>query len=253
MAEPENKEDRSNNARDPFPATRNSIIVGATEKSNEAWTRLLEAYREPIRIVLRRQLGRVSEDDVHDFFCYIRTQDKFLREFKTVGTPRTFRKYIQRWARNWARTSRRDGKIQSAGEDDLNLLEIPTEDNQVDEADERQWEQALLRSIIDGFSKDCTQAQAENLQLVLRRYGLLGGREMTPKELAKATGRSESAVSVAIHRTMNQLKRRLGLTAQITSRHALDTHEGVSSLVARASELNPDFGADLDAATPETD
>ena len=78
--------------RDPFPATRWSLIqrAGGHEHSvdrDEDWRQLFLAYRLPIECVLRRQLpGDALADAVAEFFSYLFEHRLLQRVDRSVGS-----------------------------------------------------------------------------------------------------------------------------------------------------------------------
>ncbi len=228
---------------DPFPSTTWTVVRDATGPDpvvrEEAWRRLIEAYRSPIEAIIRRHVWRrnACEEVVNDFWTYLCTENVLPR----IDPRRSFRAYIQVVARNYARHAM---KARGIGlDEDVVGGDSPTI---VEDMEEAAWAEGILAMAIDQLLAE----RPRDGRILLGRYGI-GHREAPAGEassyerLAHEFELSPEALRQALCRARRTLREAIGdvLRESVASDEELVDEE---ELLARLLASHPGI-ADPDA------
>lgn len=180
--------------RDGWGATtRWSVVRGATDPRGsvmrQSWQRLVERYRQPILVAVRRRLaGAVdAEEAAEDFIAYL-FEHRVLAKADPHGGR--FRAYLQAVLRRYllARCKR-----ERRSPDRLDDAMLPTaEDDAVSELEEREWAEHVLQLALGRLRARMPRA----CEILTLRYGL--GHAGATDDAAEAISREALATRFAM-------------------------------------------------------
>ena len=231
-----------------FGTTRWSIVLAAggpaTPDSRNATAALFEQYWYPLYAYLRRAGHEASdaEDLVQGFLLRLLEKDGLQSADPQRGRFRSFllvalkHFVINEWER---RRAQKRGGEQTAVSLDLRSGEErfrrePQDESTPETVYERQWALTTLERALERLRAECQAAGKEGLFEHLRPYLSSSAEAPRHADTAAATGMTEGAVKVAVHR----LRRRCGdllreeIAGTVSSREELQ--EEVDYLIAAA-------------------
>jgi hypothetical protein len=185
---------------EPFPVTNTRMLgdargPGSSAEYEQAWQRLVEAYREPIAWTLRRRLHADDDSAVDEFFSYV--FDRRVLDGYDRGQGRRFRAYIQVVIRNFLHERRRAEQLARREEpvpvDELDGARTRDDGHHCDEfdqSDEHEWATAVLRAAFG----ELDAAEPGSARLLAEAYGLTGQGSLDRVSLAAARAQSINAL-----------------------------------------------------------
>jgi RNA polymerase sigma-70 factor (ECF subfamily) len=200
--------------RPAFVTTHWSVVVSAvrsdTTQSRNALEQLCRVYWYPLYAYVRRR-GHSPEDAqdlTQEFFARLLERNWLARADQARGRFRTFLLVaMERFLANeWdkARALKRGGGMPTLPLQ-LDTAETrygaePADPRTPEQSFERRWAIALLDEVLHRLDTE-HQAEGKAAQFAALKPCLVGSRDSLPYEqIAQATGLSESAVKVAVHR-----------------------------------------------------
>jgi len=200
-----------------------------------AWRELVERYRRPITVCVRRHVGRHPDADslVAEFFAYLFTENVLDRLDAEKGR---FRAFMQGVVRNFVRARQRR-EARAGGSDhafDLLAVDLPP-DAEIEE--ERTWARALL----DEATRELVDLRPRDGRMLLQHYGLGQGAPRDVAMLASENDLTPNAVHQALHRARATLKDSLQRRIRDLVGSQSDYETEKRALVGRLLEARPDL------------
>lgn len=198
---------------EPFPATNTRLLGDARgqcsgDEYEQAWRRLVEAYREPIASTLRRRLRAADDVVVEEFFSYV--FDRRVLEGYDSGRGRRFRAYIQVVLQNFLHERRRAVQQgQRAEPTPFELLDgaaasgAALDGAELDQRDEHEWATAVLRAAFG----ELDAAEPGSARLLTEAYGLSGHGAHDRASLAVARAQSLHALHARLDSAKQSLRK----------------------------------------------
>lgn len=167
---------------------------------NEAWWTLVERYREPIEIGLRKRLPpRLVEDGVRSFFTYLFEHQLLSRARRDKGRFRCFvQGVLRRWAYHYLRSERPPAAR------DLDAIELGREDDAsaIASLEDQAWADSILTRAIEKLGS----SRPQDTDLLLQAYGLGEISPVARRDLAARLALRVGALNVRIHHARRRLK-----------------------------------------------
>ncbi len=229
-----------------FAPTRWSVVVAARGSdvvdARAALETLCEAYWLPLYAWARRR-GRSAadaEDLVQGFFAELLEKDWVEAAHPGRGRFRAF--LLTAFKRHAGRVRDHDA-AQKRGGDRIQLsldfedgerrysLE-PAHDTTPERIFERRWALTLLERVLDGLRREAETAGRGAVFLELRGFLPGGTDDRSYREVAEATGLTEGAVKVAVHRLRGRYRDRLRAEVAETVADADEVDAELEALLA---------------------
>jgi hypothetical protein len=240
---------------EPFPATNTRMLgdacgQGSSAEYQQAWRRLVEAYREPIAWTLRRRLRADDDGAVDEFFSYV--FHRHVLDGYDRGQGRRFRAYIQVVIQNFLHERQRAELLAGRAES------VPIEEfegaassegrlhrDEFDQRDEHEWATAVLRAAFG----ELDAAEPGSARLLTEAYGLTGHGPLDRASLAAAREQSIDALHARLVSAKQAL--RASILAQIRKQCSdqVSFQSELRLLLGRLMEARPnlDFLAEDDS------
>jgi hypothetical protein len=240
---------------EPFPVTNTRMLGAARGRESsaeyeQAWRRLVEAYRVPIAWTLRRRLRADDDAAVDEFFSYV--FDRHVLDGYDRGQGRRFRAYIQVVIQNFLHERRRTEQLacraESVPADELEGARTSDDGRycgEFDQRDEHEWATAVLRAAFG----ELDAAEPGSASLLCKAYGLTGQDPLDRASLAAARAQSLHALHARLASAKQAL--RAHILAQIRKQcmDQVSFQSELRLLLGRLMEARPnlDFLAEDDS------
>ena len=200
-----------------------------------AWRELIENYRRPITVCLRRRVSRHPDADVivAEFFSYLYSEGVLERVDLAKGR---FRAFLQGVMRNYVLSKIRQYRGLGGG-DELEALLVVDPPAGAEVEEERTW----ARSLLDRAVEQLGVTRPRDQKLLLKVYGIHPHAPQDTARVAADAGLSVQAVHKAVSRARLALRRLLeAQIAQLVDGSA-DYEREKRALIGRLLEAQPDL------------
>lgn len=220
-----------------WTATSWSVVsrAGSADQkvANEAWTRLIGSYEEPVRRGIRRLLRghAATEEILAEFPGYLLEHELLPRADREVGR---FRCYVQGVLRRFVLDALRRRTRGFAEEIDENAVFDPASPD-VEEQDEAVWAETVLANA----TRACAGSGTRDAQILLRLHGVAPFEQQDRDSLCEEFSLTRNALNQALHRGRQELRCLVLEQVRDTVQSPGDLHDEMTMIVQRLIDARP--------------